>query len=700
MTPGDPESGENQGILEVQVENDDYLEDEFPKEEEGEAVEVPVLLALELRDQLSKEGGDEWETFLHHVHLQATVDTPSVYSNYTILWQHLFTIPEDQRSSFLFHILEKCTSLNNLLFGIVRSAIACLDDAIQPRLSVIEKAIEANALEVAPGDMSVEDTLTLITTSLENEPAVDATFIGGLKTVLREVYLKIGLPTNCDPTIYHSIAINDLMDIMTPVLLSEMTSLNYNPKHTAALTELEKVMGLKSLRKHVFLLSAGAKKLFFCLALTQHADDLIKLNVVCSRETCLQDSLVQITAALQTATTTVPLLQLFPFFTCTYGTKRVNGVRVEEAEGHGPRKEWFSLIAHAFCSLFTIVPGCKSMSILKDFRMHKRCQYVLEAGGIGKVAQTGHRVRFHDPRRAGFEHATLFTHSVLSDDCILLENQQDAPHAALVKALSSGTEWTVEDMLQGHQNQSWTVQLEERSQPVLQYIKGSETFWLNEALSRDRKDHLYLLGIVLGSALVNQSTLNVPINSLLFQYLLDMHMHSTPGGLMQRTLTQLQSDVMLLDPSLAKTFFDIEKLKLQDFKALLHADGLPLETTMSEYIHSALKERLVENLEWQLIEILKGFQSVVPTDIFFLLHVSYDELCEMICGRKSSEEIDLAATFRISIDTEMQLCVPFKKTFWKIVDEFNDEMTRTLIAFVTGVSQLPLPQTEVSLFDE
>lgn len=123
---------------------------------------------------------------------------------------------------------------------------------------------------------------------------------------------------------------------------------------------------------------------------------------------------------------------------------------------------------------------------------------------------------------------------------------------------------------------------------------------------------------------------------------------------------------------------------------LVH-DGENIDVTaenLLEYLELIIRYRLVNRVENQMKELLRGFTEVLPESLLTIF--DFQELELLLCGLPNIDVDDWMENSRYSgvfnnEDEMHEICV----WFWEIVREMNEELRAKLLQFVTGTSGVP-----------
>ncbi|KAF4045785.1 HECT domain-containing protein [Phytophthora infestans] len=384
-------------------------------------------------------------------------------------------------------------------------------------------------------------------------------------------------------------------------------------------------------------------------------------TVVCDREDILQSSVEYVWRTHLSSEKPISNFCLSPFFKSSFGEKLVDGVKVEEGEGKGPLKEWFTLVGAQLTSKWKPLPTSK----------------VLTDADSTQVTANGNTITIPGASDVIFPGFLLEWETIEGETNRRVVNKTLGNHAFLLDRSVPSCSFV-------------TCQLR-ISQPItaiFEYVQGSETYWLNENTcnSLETRHALGFVGWLLASAITHFCPIQLRIHLLFFRLLLNP----------QHCVTL--EEIRVFDPPLFKSLSMMRNMKPLDFAQFLKYEGADDALSVEAYISNVLEEKFgpASGIGWQLQIIRCGFTRVVGIDLLGSVGISEADLVESICGSSSgpSDDFFINEVFRVVADTDFTDCQPLMNVFWQTVNGFEPHLKRKLIKFVTGVDTLPLAGTE------
>ncbi|RLN58817.1 hypothetical protein BBJ29_004208 [Phytophthora kernoviae] len=158
-------------------------------------------------------------------------------------------------------------------------------------------------------------------------------------------------------------------------------------------------------------------------------------------------------------------------------------------------------------------------------------------------------------------------------------------------------------------------------------------------------------------------------------------------------------ELRLFNPPLFKSLNGMKEMKPSDFAEYLKFEGADEGLSVEEYIDSTLAEKFgpESGIGWQLDAVRQGFSRVISIEQLGRVGMNDEDLGNIIYGGSSdrgSEDFTISDVFRVAADSDFTSCRPLADTFWQTVNNFEPQMKRKFIKFVTGVDTLPLVGTE------
>ncbi|OWY95045.1 hypothetical protein PHMEG_00035063 [Phytophthora megakarya] len=353
---------------------------------------------------------------------------------------------------------------------------------------------------------------------------------------------------------------------------------------------------------------------------------------------------------------------LYPFFKSSFGEKNVDGMKVEEGEGKGPLKEWFTMIGMQLASKWKQVPTNNILSDADSTQVTVRGNTISILGAAESI-HPGFQLEWET---INGETIIRVVNMCVENGKFLLDRSVPTSHSFVASQL----------------------RIYQPSSAIFEYIQGSECYWLNENLndSPDTRNLLTFVGWFLASAILHFSSIQLRIHSLFFRLLLNPK-HCV-------TLEEVQ----LFNPQLFESLSRMKDMNPSDFAEYLKFEGADARLSVDEYINYVLKEKFgaTSAIGWQLHSVRQGFTRIITLDQLSRVSITEVDLVESICGSRigSGEDFAVNEIFRIAADTDFSSCWPLMNAFWQTVNAFDPQLKRKFIKFVTGVDTLPVPGTE------
>ncbi|KAG7385958.1 hypothetical protein PHYPSEUDO_000920 [Phytophthora pseudosyringae] len=397
---------------------------------------------------------------------------------------------------------------------------------------------------------------------------------------------------------------------------------------------------------------------------SQDKDDLAvfpKVTVICDREDVLQSSVEYVWRNHLSSDKAISNFSLFPFFKSSFGEKLVDGVKVEEGEGKGPLKEWFTLVGSQLASKWKHVPTSEILAEVDSTQV--------TASGNGITIRGGSKVIC-----AGFQ--------------LEWETSEGETIRRVVNKSVENDTFLLDRSVQPHSFVASQMRISRPSSAVFEYVQGSESYWLNENTreSPETRKVLVFVGWFLASAVTHFSSIQLRIHPLFFRLLL------SPGHCV--TLEEVQR----FDPQLFKSLSGMKDMKPSDFAEYLKFEGADESLSVEAYISKVLDEKFgpASGIGWQLQSVRGGFTRVIGIDQLGRVGIAEADLPESICGTSggSGDDFVISEVFRVAADADFTDCRPLMNAFWQTVNAFEPQLKRKLVKFVTGVDTLPLSGSE------
>lgn len=464
-----------------------------------------------------------------------------------------------------------------------------------------------------------------------------------------------------------SSGLNRLVKVFYPYLVNQPREELRENWHSVS--SLLVAMGLPMDRLFIFL-EPACKTLLLSVELNtrsnqesqseEHLDVYPKVIVVCDRDDALQSSVDYVWRTHLSCETILSNFSLFPFFKSSFGEKVVDGVKVEEGEGKGPLKEWFTLVGTQLISKWKQIPI--SQRLAESSTKITASGNAITIPGASDIIKPGFQLEWETTEG---EKIRRVVNKSVEDDTFLLDRTVPT-HSFTTSQLTISQPTTA----------------------IFEYVQGSESFWLNENIreSPETRNMLVFVGWFLACAVTHFSSTQVRIHPLFFRLLLD------PQHCVK--LEELQSFDLQLFQSLSK----MKDMKASDFAEYLKFEGADESLTAGEYIDKVLQDKFGAEsvIGWQLQALRRGFSRVIALDQLSRVGISAVELVESVCGGCAGPGDDFVVdeVFRVAADAEFTACGPLMNAFWKTVSGFEPQLKRKFIKFVTGVDTLPLTGTE------
>ncbi len=346
-----------------------------------------------------------------------------------------------------------------------------------------------------------------------------------------------------------------------------------------------------------------------------------------------------------------PTVKLYPSFVLASGA-------TEAGEGHGPRKELFTLISHELTSPWG--PEEPQDGFLVSCEAGSTTWVAVPKPGGAKgfsAPPAGFRVVARDGGGA------VVAAEPLVGPGLRVANPAQEPFSGL--ALS----------------------IQKPVQPLFVTLPAAGTCYPNPSLvaSDALRAAFRFSGWLLGAAVANRVTLDLPLAPALFRLLSD------PGW--RPTL----DEALAHDPDLAASVRSIRAMSRADFSDFLSGEGQALSTSKDAYLAGLAVETLRDGVAWQLQAFRDGLFSVVDRPTMRSLLVCPRTLLETAISAPDDPERDfvLRDHFRVFMDEDFDEKKLFAQAFWEVVDGLDVKAKRGFLRFVTGRDRLPVRNSEV-----
>ncbi|GLD96039.1 hypothetical protein PINS_up004717 [Pythium insidiosum] len=374
---------------------------------------------------------------------------------------------------------------------------------------------------------------------------------------------------------------------------------------------------------------------------------------------------------------TPPPYTLYPFFKSSFGEKLVQGERVEEGEGRGPLKEWFSLVLKAATSAWRPVSRDVSESDVVVCLQHNRLTFSSPLS-VEHFVRVGFKIEWRDKENV------------------------DAVVSRVVNAQTSVQAFVL-DRSVGDQELSLRLTdlaVYAPQSALLEYQKSSESWWLQatrgtnakeDADASERQQRYEFLGAFIANALLHFCAFDVRLHPLLLTLLLDA----------ERSITL--DDVRELDTSLFDALQQMRRMKPSELGSVLEFEGLSPSLSVDDYVAHTLESTLARRPACftQLQAMRRGFQRFYRPSDRQHASVSGRDLSVVLAAgangssNRENDDVDIETLFQVSLDPDLAACEPLRHAFWQVVRAFSPALKRKLLKFITGVDTLPQRGTEV-----
>nr|CCA14823.1 conserved hypothetical protein [Albugo laibachii Nc14] len=424
------------------------------------------------------------------------------------------------------------------------------------------------------------------------------------------------------------------------------------------------------------LIDSSCKRLHLNSSLSKELDELDrrgdaestpteKLIIMCDREDVLGSSMRAIIEAGGLRDRN--LLAIAPYFKSKFGDKMIRSIHVEEGEGRGPLKEWFSLVSISFTQSWKLTENPLQVSGESDDEI------VFEGN---RLTCTTLRERLLPGIRLNWidldgHLRTCVINSITNSTTAVLDSS----------VCSKPMHIPVRE-----------VRFYQHTTPVLCYLQGSESVWFNRDLTdtAESRERLVFLGWFLANAIINLTRLD--------QIMIPIHFYNILYAQEAYNGHDLSDLANTINPDMVSALKKLEALPTKDFEEYLRLEGINDALTFGEYVSSVLESHFgaASNYQWQVQCIQHGFNITLPLSRLRSEHISSTSLHDMLHSALTSDSNSksLREVFRVACDVAFAECEVLQQVFWKVVDAFDGTTQRKFIKFVTGVETFPLPGTE------
>eukprot|EP00760_Papus_ankaliazontas_P014707 PhM_4_TR16134/c1_g1_i3/m.88200/K10587/UBE3A, E6AP; ubiquitin-protein ligase E3 A len=338
---------------------------------------------------------------------------------------------------------------------------------------------------------------------------------------------------------------------------------------------------------------------------------------------------------------------------------------VQAGEGHGPRKEFFDLVAAAMCQPFSPEEEPRGAVVataeVGSFEVHLKHT----ASALIPPLRPGDRIILQLPH-------TRVRHT---------------PTITQVGSLSSEeTKLTVSDRFD-EPCTNCSISFARAHIPPFTINDGAAHAWFNpQALQQSpvvASNLFTLVGWMMANAIANGVLFPIPLPALVFK-MLRQWPNYTPS----------EQDMKDLDESHAHTFRQIRSASPDDLKEMVGMDDLDATTTADEYINVLVQRYLKEDVERAVGHMHTVLERTGLTKTAPWCAVSPDDLQALICGRGDDgmSDFNMQEEYTVVFDESFGAHShneKLKDVFWAVMGELSAKEKRQLITFVTGRRWLP-----------
>lgn len=221
------------------------------------------------------------------------------------------------------------------------------------------------------------------------------------------------------------------------------------------------------------------------------------------------------------------------------------------------------------------------------------------------------------------------------------------------------------------------------------FIEKNSTLWLKPGADLNK---MKIIGKIIGIALYNNVILNIPFNTLLFKKFINKPI--------------LFEDLNYIEPEIYISLCNMEKLSTTEFnnlgltfeieyeenetikKELLLKNGHLIKVTKNNFymfkeLYASLYiDKMIFN---EFTEVLDGFYSVIIGSS--IEGFNYYELEKIVVG---IDQLDIDKIKKTCIYQGYTSNATIVKWFWSIVEDYNLDMQKKLLKFITGNDRLPI----------
>lgn len=411
-------------------------------------------------------------------------------------------------------------------------------------------------------------------------------------------------------------------------------------------------------------------------------------------------------------------IHLSPHFESPFGQKQIQDKRVEEAEGHGPRKEFFDLLGNEwangwYCENLSSVISHTPAHLLSTLQNHEeQHRDSKEATFWLTWTELMHEINH---LRAGNRLKIIFV-TLGEDETCWLEIQSFRLNEVDCKVLSCSLSFSSMSI---HDYRIELYQQSEANEAYFHYCSASDAFYFppspeDQDEGQDlMSDTFERMGWFMALAITNHCTFHSPfrLHPLFFKYLIaHLNFDELPHRAAMEELLVWKAELRNLDPELYRSMQTIEELGDEEFQQFLQLeqgeDDAARWSTPQEYLQAQMSRRIYsEEHRVKFRALAKGFGAGLgfnsSSSGIRSLNLTPDDCMEMLFSSHVHSNLDsdsaprIQDIFFVSVDDDFLTCAPLSRAWWNTVSNFSAQELAQLLKFVTGVKTFPLPYTEV-----
>lgn len=343
---------------------------------------------------------------------------------------------------------------------------------------------------------------------------------------------------------------------------------------------------------------------------------------------------------------------------------------MEEGEGYGPRKEFFGLASQQLKQKHGAPkPGSGYAYVAEGDSRIKIKLSSSEGDSVLTLPPRGAKVCFkpEDGRDMG-----------LDGDATIIDSSQSSDRQGMLRT----------DHIFTTSAKRLPYEYRKRQRQLFTYNQHTESYWFNADLDESSRiaTKYTAVGRLLATAITDRCTIDLPLALPVFQHLI-------LGTKFRPTLADLER----FDADSHSMALRIAAMPAKEFGQVLLAEGADAGTTKKEYVQDFVKSLLVTDVAWQAKALREGFLQGTHSSWWKKLDFSPSDLQLLVCGVNINDDHmpDFRTLFRVQEDPELVQHKQLRECLWSVIDSFTPERMRQLLKFVTGVSRLPIPGTEV-----